>query len=592
VRENDFRLNLCVFNCGRIALRLTYVKNVVATGELSRDVVPEPRDRMSRRRGPGLPMSATDDPVTQARLVAALADPAVFGPACERVRHLETHISHVLLTGAFAYKIKKPVDLGFLDFSALAQRKLYCEQELRLNRRLAPAIYLDVVAITGSIDRPALGGAGLVVEYAVKMREFEQDALASRMLAAGALGAAHVDALAAEVAAFHGRVETASEGTPFGSPETILRVALQNFDSIRPLRGDPGDRDRQDALRAWTEREHALRRATFERRKADGFVREGHGDLHLNNIAVIDGEVTVFDCIEFNDELRWIDVMSEIAFTTMDLADRGRPDLAHRFVNAYLENTGDYAGLAVFPFYLVYRAMVRAKIACLRVGQLEPGDERTALVAEYRGYVDLATHYARAPHPALVITHGLSGCGKTTLTQGLLEWIGAIRIRTDVERKRLHGVDARARSGSGLDEGLYAAGATERTYGRALELAEAVAAAGGVAIVDGTFLKRWQRDLFRTRAAELEFPFVILAFTASDATLRARVVERAQRATDASEADLGVLDRQLRTREPLAPDERAYVVDVDAETPQERSRDPATWRAVCARLGIEGTPPP
>ena len=340
------------------------------------------------------------------------------------------------------------------------------------------------------------------------------------------------------------------------------------------------------------EREHALRLAAFERRKADGFVRECHGDLHLNNIAVIDGEVTVFDCIEFNDELRWIDVMSEIAFTTMDLADRGRPDLAHRFVNAYLERTGDYAGLAVFPFYLVYRAMVRAKIACLRLGQLPPGDERTALVAEYRGYVDLATHYARAPHPALVVTHGLSGSGKTTLTQGLLEWIGAIRIRTDVERKRLHGLDARARSGSGLDEGLYAADATERTYRRALELAEAVAAAGGVAIVDGTFLKRWQRDLFRARAAELGFPFVILAFTASDATLRARIVERAQRATDASEADLGVLDGQLRTREPLAADERAYVVDIDAEAPPERSRDPATWRAVCARLGIAGTPPP
>jgi hypothetical protein len=276
----------------------------------------------------------------------------------------------------------------------------------------------------------------------------------------------------------------------------------------------------------------------------------------------------------------------------MDLADRGRPDLAHRFVNAYLESTGDYGGLVVFPFYLVYRALVRAKIACLRLGQLEPGDERTALVAEYRGYVDLATHYARAPHPALVITHGLSGSGKTTLTQGLLEWVGAIRIRTDVERKRLHGLDARARSGSGLDEGLYAADATERTYRRALELTEAVAAAGGIAIVDGTFLKRWQRDLFRARAAELGFPFVILAFTASDATLRARIVERAQRAVDASEADVGVLDGQLRTREPLAADERACVVDIDAEVPPERSRDPGTWRAVCDRLGITGTPPP
>ena len=276
----------------------------------------------------------------------------------------------------------------------------------------------------------------------------------------------------------------------------------------------------------------------------------------------------------------------------MDLADRGRPDLAHRFVNAYLEITGDYAGLAVFPFYLVYRAMVRAKIACLRLGQLPAGESKAALVAEYRGYVDLASHYARPPHPAIVVTHGLSGCGKTTLTQGLLEWIGAIRIRTDVERKRLHGLEAGARSGSRLDEGLYAPDATERTYRRTLELAEAVAAAGGVAIVDGTFLKRWQRDLFRARAAALGCPFAILAFTASEATLRARIVERARAATDASEADLGVLDHQLRTQEPLAPEERACAVDIDAEVPPERSRDPAFWREVCARLGLAGTPPP
>ena len=198
-------------------------------------------------------MSVADPTASQARLIAALADPSVFGAGCEGVRHLETHISHVLLTGAFAYKIKKPVNLGFLDFSTLAQRKLCCEQELRLNRRLAPAIYLDVVAITGSVDRPAIGGAGPVVEYAVKMREFPQEALASRMLAGGAFGAAHVDALAAEVAAFHGRVETAGAGTPFGSPDTILRVARQNFDQVAPLLEDPG-RSRQAGSAARVDR--------------------------------------------------------------------------------------------------------------------------------------------------------------------------------------------------------------------------------------------------------------------------------------------------------------------------------------------------
>ena len=520
----------------------------------------------------------------QRRLVASLADPALFGNSCVRVRHLETHISHVLLTGAFAYKIKKPVDLGFLDFTSLADRKRYCEQELRLNRRLAPAIYVDVVAITGSVDRPVVGGDGPALEYAVRMREFPQDALASDMLARGVLTVGHLDSLAAQVAAFHARIDTAGPGTRFGAPDTVLRVALQNFEQIRPRLDHDEDRAALDALREWTGREHAARLPALRERRDAGFVRECHGDLHLGNIAVIDGEVTVFDCIEFNDELRWIDVMSELAFTVMDLADRVRPDLAHRFRNAYLEITGDYQGLSVSRSYLVYRALVRAKIACLRSSQLPGGDARAAQLAEYRSYVGLAAQYAHASQPAIVITHGPSGCGKTALTQILLELAGAVRIRTDVERKRLHAIGAQARSGSAIGAGLYAPDATERTYRRVLGLAEAVVSAGCIAIADGTFLRRWQRDLFRARADALGLPFVIIAFTATDATLRARIVERTQRATDASEADLRVLDEQLRTQEPLEADEHACTVPFDAEIPLADARDPARWHGVETRL--------
>jgi aminoglycoside phosphotransferase family enzyme/predicted kinase len=521
----------------------------------------------------------------QSRLVAALADPARFGPQCTGVRHLETHISHVLLTGTHAYKIKKPVDLGFLDFTSLADRKRYCEQELRLNRRLAPGTYVDVVAITGSVDCPVVGGDGPALEYAVRMREFPQDALASRMLARGALTLDHLDALAAEVADFHGRVERAGPATQFGSPESVLRVALQNFTTIRPRLDDPQDLAMLDALHAWTVREHAARLPAFVHRREAGFVRECHGDLHLGNIAVIDDAITIFDCIEFNDELRWIDVMSELAFTVMDLADRGRSDLAHRFQNAYLERTGDYDGLAVFRFYLAYRALVRAKVACLRASQLPAGDAKAALVAEYRGYVALAQHYAQPPEPAILITHGLSGSGKTALTQALLELTGAIRIRTDVERKRLYGMSAEQRSGSAVDAGLYAPEATERTYRRALALAETVVAAGRVAIVDGAFLKHWQRDLFCSRASTLALPCAIVAFVAPEAALRARVTTRAAAGTDASEADLAVLDRQLRAQEPLAADECATTIDFDATISLDRAADPAAWHAVLAWLG-------
>jgi hypothetical protein len=541
---------------------------------------------------PPTPVTADDRAYDQARLVAALASPGACDAGSGRVAHLETHISHVLLTGALAYKIKKPVSLGFLDFASLADRKHYCDEELRLNRRLAPDVYLDVVAITGSVEHPRIGGDGPVLEYAVRMREFPQDALASRMLARGALAVGHLDALVAQVADFHGRVDRAATGASFGTPETALSAALQNFTQIRPLLDDRQDRAALDALSVWTAREHAARLPALRQRREAGFIRECHGDLHLGNIAVIDDRVTIFDCIEFNDELRWIDVMSEVAFTVMDLADRGRADLAHRFQNGYLEISGDYGGLAVFPFYLVYRALVRAKVACLRAAQLPAGEAKAALVAEYRGYVALAQRYAQSRPPSLLITHGLSGCGKTTLTQALLELTGAIRIRTDVERKRLHGMTSGARSGSTIDAGLYTSDATERTYRRALALAEGVAASGRIAIVDGTFLGRWQRDLFRARAAELGVPFAIVTFTAGEAALRARVAARAAQATDASEADLAVLEHQLRSQEPLGADERALTIAVDAEAPLERARESGFWRAALEWLGAAATLPP
>jgi aminoglycoside phosphotransferase family enzyme/predicted kinase len=531
------------------------------------------------------PRVQNENTMDQARLVAALANPARFGPACTSVTVLETHISYVLLTGKHAYKLKKAVDLGFLDFTTLASRRFFCEQELRLNRRLAPELYLDVVAITGTIDEPVIDGKGPVLEYAVKMREFPQDALASRVLDRNELGVADIDMLAAKVAAFHATSQKAAADSTFGAPETILRAALANCKSLLAGAASPAERRTIEALHTWTEREHAARNAAFRGRREGGFVRECHGDLHLGNIAVIDGEVTIFDCIEFNEQMRWIDVMSEVAFTAMDLQDRGHAELAHRFVNAYLELTGDYAGLSVLRFYLVYRALVRAKIALLRAIQLPPGEARAPLYAERDGYLRLAEAYARSPEPAILITHGITGCGKTTLSQALLEQIGAIRIRTDVERKRLHGLAPTARSDAATARMLYGADATRRTYDHVLHLAASVAAAGFVAIVDGTFLRRWQRDRFRRLAAELGIPFVIVAFSASEGVLRRRVAERARRGTDASDADVAVLEHQLGVRQSFGADEVGDIVTYDAAAPLADARSPHAWSAVIDRIG-------
>ncbi len=519
------------------------------------------------------------------RLVAALADPSLHGPDCAGVALLETHISSVLLTGTYAYKIKKPVNLGFLDFSTLAARHHYCEQELRLNRRLAPELYLGVVAITGTPAAPVIGGDGPPVDYAVKMREFAQHDLASRMLERGELLPAHIDALAGKVAAFHAAIAGAAPPAGCGTPATIRSVALANLEHLRPCMATAAEHAVVDRLEAWTRQQHALLAPMFDARRAEGFVRECHGDLHLGNIAVIADAPVIFDCIEFNDAMRWIDVMSEIAFTVMDLQERGRADLACRFLNAWLEHTGDYAGVPVLRFYLVYRALVRAKIAQLRAGQLAAGAAPAALVRERNAYLQLAQAYAQPEAAALIVTHGVSGCGKTALSGVLLEQIGAVRIRTDVERKRSFGVPVLRHEAAADDGRLYSAEAGRQTYERVRRLAAAVAGAGYVTIVDGAFLQRAQRDAFRDLAARLRLPFVILAFSATLATLRQRIALRSRRGNDASDADLAVLEQQLRTREVLTADEASCAVAIDTEGALESMHSPHAWHAVLERMG-------
>jgi uncharacterized protein len=527
--------------------------------------------------------------VAQKRLVAALLDPARSPLGGDHVTLIETHISYVLLTGHFAYKIKKSVNLGFLDFRTLAARRFYCQEELRLNRRLAPALYLDVVAITGSSDAPTLGGDAAAIEYAVKMREFPQDALASHALSCGQLSHAHIDALATQVAAFHRTTARATAESAFGTPQAVLALALRNVTELSPLLEAKEDLADLGALADWIRAKHGGCNEAMTRRRAQGFIRECHGDLHLGNIALLHDQPVVFDCIEFNEHMRWIDVISEVAFTMMDLQSRGRIDLAYRYLNTYLEASGDYDGLGVLGFYLVYRAMVRAKVACLRARQFGAGAAAATLIAEYHHNIQLAQTYARPTRPAIVITHGFAGSGKTTLSQTLLERVGAVRVRTDIERKRLHGMQPTDRSDPAIASGLYAAGATEETYRRALSLTQAAVAAGFMVIVDGAFLQLWQRQLFRNLATERRISLVIVDLVASEVTLRQRIVRRLRAATDASDADLAVLAHQRQIEEPLELRERADTVVYDADTPCDEAQSTPAWHAILDRLADQRT---
>ncbi|OZA29210.1 MAG: aminoglycoside phosphotransferase [Hydrogenophilales bacterium 17-64-11] len=499
---------------------------------------------------------------TTPALIRSLHDPACYDHAAGPVRAIETHISHVLLTGEFAYKIKKPLNLGFLDFSSLDKRLHACCDEVRLNRRLAPAIYLDVVPIAGSPAAPRINGAGAAFEYAVKMRQFTPDATLDRLDAQGQMTARQVETIANTIARFHLQgCARAAEDHPWGSADAIRQPVAQNFLQIAPHLDTAADRRQLDVLQHWSDAEHARLAPLMAARKRDGFVRECHGDLHLGNLAWVDDQLLVFDCLEFNPELRWIDIQSEAAFAYMDLLQRGHADWAWLFLNVWLEQTGDYAGLALLRYYAVYRALVRAKVAAIRSGQTA-GPERDAALAETHALLELATALTRPRPLRLDVTHGLSGSGKTTVTRALMQAPGAIRLRSDVERKRLAGLDALARSGSAVGAHLYAADATQQTYRRLAELAGQLLDAGWPVIVDATFTARWQRELLRETARARQVEFRILDFPVAAATLRERIVHRSRTGGDASEADLAVLQHQLDTEEPLGADERADIIDV------------------------------
>lgn len=493
-------------------------------------------------------------------LVAGLLRPDAYPHLATAPRLIETHISWVIIAGEYAYKLKKPVDFGFLDFSTLARRRACCDEEIRINRRLAPEIYLDVVAVTGTPGTPRLGGQGPVLEWAVRMRAFPADATLDH---ATRLEAAQIDAIAARVATFHGTIDTAPADSDFGQPAQVIAPVAANFTQLRTLLTDFGARRARatallDDLYAWTQTEQQRLQQHFARRRAEGHVRECHGDLHLGNIAWVDDAPLIFDAIEFNASLRFIDVINEIAFLAMDLTHRGREDLAWRCVNAYLEHTGDYEGIAALAYYQVYRAMVRAKVAALRAAQGGDGHD------ECLAYLDLARHLARPRHAFLLLMHGVSGSGKTWLSQHLLQELGAIRLRSDVERKRLFGL-APLDTSTTVPGGIYTAAAGEATRARLLDLTRGIVAQGLPVIVDATFIRGDWRQPFAELATALARPWRIIAVEAPPQVLRERIANRQAGGRDASEADDAVLQAQLDALEPFTPIEQHHVIALRGE---------------------------
>jgi len=502
-------------------------------------------------------------------LIAALLKPAAYDHPVREIQLLETHISWILLTGPFAYKLKKPVQLGFVDFSTAALRRQDCIEEVRLNRRLAPDLYLGVRDIHGPPDQAQFHGPGAVIEAAVQMRQFDQAALLPRVLQRQGLADSAIDALADRLALFHDNAAVAPAGGAYGSAAMVIAPALANLEVLE----ESCSQAELDPLRRWTEATAARLTPLFQRRLAAGQVREGHGDLHLGNMALLAGEIVVFDCLEFNAGLRWIDPISDMAFLVMDLEQVGQPRLATRLLNGWLAQGGDYCGLQLWRWYLTYRALVRAKVTALRLTQLQPpGQPDTGPTLELRSqlarYLALARQSGEPAAPqALLVCHGVSGSGKSYLARQICDGAGWIHLRSDVERRRLFGrwgVPGGPRWSGEPGADAYGPAVTQYLYEQRLPACtEAILAAGYSTVVDATFLQSSHRAVMAALANRCGVPLVFLDCRISPWLARRRLAERQRQGGDASEANASVLERQLRDQQSFSAEEWPRVLGVD-----------------------------
>lgn len=483
-------------------------------------------------------------------LVNNLLKPECFAHEVSELRVIETHIAWLITTGEYVYKIKKPVNFGFLDFSTLEQRRYYCEEELRLNQRMSSDLYLEVVPISGSETEPRLADAGNPIEYAVKLKQFESGQLLSELLERDQFDPTWLEQLADKIADFHQRAPIVSPDSNWGEADSIGQLAEDNYQQINRSLLSADDLAELDRLADHSAKRFAQLEHLFRSRKLEGFVRECHGDLHLGNITLSDNQLIVFDCIEFNLEFRWIDRMADLAFLLMDLEARDHQRWANRCLNRYIEKSGDYDGFLLLPHYKSFRSMVRAKVAML--GE-HPNQQ------EFRRYLNLTARYAEPAKPLLILMHGFSGVGKSTLAAELAQEINAIEVRSSVERRRIYTELSRR----GEEIKLHGADMDMRTFHRMSEISEVLMQAGQTVILDATFIKQRLRRHFEKLAQRYDYPIRIVDCSAPDAVIRERLTERKIRDREDSDADVTTYERQQSVYDALSEDEQKISLKAD-----------------------------
>lgn len=493
---------------------------------------------------------------------------------------IETHISWVLLSGQYAYKVKKALHLDFLDYSDPGMRRFYCREEIRLNRRTASDIYLDVVQLGGNPDEPALNVTP-VLEYAVKMRQFDIDNQLDHLLEKDRLTQQHIDSLSAAIADFHLHLRDypeQEEPSRFGSPEFLLARMVENLRELKSLLSRGDDLGLWEDMKRSQLAEYTVQRNRIEKREADGFVCECHGDLHMGNLVVVNGRVMPFDGIEFDPQYRWMDIMSDVAFAFMDLLFFGKKTFAWRLLNHYLQQTGDYDGVVLLRFYASCHATVRAKVHLIRELQEAEGDwNRIPADADYRRYMILANDLLKKRQPALVITMGLPGSGKTVFANLGAEKLPAICLHSDVERRRLF---------SEMDD-RYSEESKFEVYDYLLQTADTLLQAGMTVIVDASFLKTGYRSLFRKLAESRSVPFAIAVIAADMEAMEKRLEERKQRDDEASDADVDVLRKLEKEWQPLTEGEKPFAVEFINDGDTGFDMTASEWHTLFDKLRIQ-----
>jgi hypothetical protein len=459
-------------------------------------------------------------------------------PVTQPIQLLQTHVSYVFLTGDYAYKVKKPVNFGFLDFSTLEKRQHFCQEELRLNQRGAADLYLDVLPITQIGDRVQLGGSGTVVEYTVKMRQFPQSALFTEIYDRGELTTELLERLAAELARFHRRAETSDYIRTFGTVEQIRLAIDENYEQTKHYVGGPQTPQQLDETRHYTDRLFSEQRALFDSRIKHNWIRECHGDVHLRNIALWQDKILLFDCIEFNEPFRFVDTMFDVAYIVMDLDARDRQDLSNRFLNAYIEQMGDWEGLQVLPLYLSRQSYVRAKVTSFLLDDPSiPESVKQESSQTAARYYHLAWNYTRPKQGRIILMAGLSGSGKSTVARMLASQFNGIQIRSDAVRKHLAGVPLTEPG----DAALYSPDMTQRVYDRLLTLGLTLANQGYTVILDAKYDRQALRQAIRSQAEEHQLSCHMVYCTAP---LEVRQQWLQARAGDVSDATVDLLSKQ------------------------------------------------